>query len=232
MPANLHSSLALAAMLTITATPYAVANSAFEPDPAVFVVIENGGVIQDPEAASTVISFTLGELTELRRKRATRDTQIHIILSASPTEIAWSGTPAQLEEQGYDVLELSTEFRSTCSDLTLAYEQVALTQRITRPSDVTIVSIGPFINAPFPCDEGDGLITLPQTVSPDVQLGALAMEARQLRLISVHPDQDEVLLEYLEGAGVMDRVVNGELDFDLLDPARTRGALGNILGEG
>jgi hypothetical protein len=154
-----------------------------------------------------------------------------VILSASPTEIAWSGTPAQLEEQGQDVLARVTNFRSTCSDLTLAYEQVALTQRITRPSDVTIINIGPFINAPYPCDQGDGLITLPQAVDHDVQLGTLAMEASTLRLVNVHPDQDEALLEHLEGFGVMDRVANGALNFDLLDPARTRANLGNILEE-
>ena len=52
-----------------------------------------------------------------------------------------------------------------------------------------------------------------------------------LRLVNVHPDQDEALLEHLESAGVMDRVATGALDFDLLDPARTRANLGNILKE-
>lgn len=231
MPVNILKSSALAVIVTLTSVSSAIANSPFEPEPALFVVIENGGVVQDPETASSIISYTLGELTELRRRRATRDTQIHLIMSASPTEIAWSGTPAQLEEQGHGVLALATEFRSTCSDLTLAYEQVALTLRITRPIDVTIINIGPFINAPYPCDQGDGLITLPQVVTPDVQLGALAMEASMLLLVNVHPDQDEALLEHLESAGVMDRVATGALDFDLLDPARTRANLGNILKE-
>ena len=57
------------------------------------------------------------------------------------------------------------------------------------------------------------------------------MEASMLRLVNVHPDQDEALLEHLESAGVMDRVATGALDFDLLDPARTRANLGNILKE-
>ncbi|KUJ77229.1 hypothetical protein [Ruegeria profundi] len=228
---RLLTTSALSAVLAFSSTIGAEANAPFKPDPAIFVVIENGGVVQDTESASAAISFTLGELTELRRRRATRETQVHLILSASPTEIAWSGTPAQLEEQGHEVFALVTDFRATCSDLTLAYEQVALTQRITRPSDVTIINIGPFINAPYPCDQGDGLITLPQAVSPDVQLGVLALEARQLRLVNVHPDQDQVLLDHLEAAGVMDRVAAGALSFDLLDPARTRASLGNILGE-
>ena len=213
-----HLPKALATALALGANGPAEANPAFETPPAVFVVIENGGVVQDTESAATAISYTLGELTQLRRRRDTRDAQINLILSASPTEIAWSGTPTQLEEQGHHVLELVTTFRATCSDLTLAYEQVALTRRITRPSETTIINIGPFINAPYPCDQGDGTITLPQPVAPDVQLGALALEASTLRLVAVHPDQDEALLAHLEAAGVMDRVATGLLSFDLLDP--------------
>jgi hypothetical protein len=229
MTSTIFTTTAAAALLVLAGSVApAVASDA---PPAIFVVIENGGVVQDPEAAATAISYTLGELTQLRRRRATRDTQIHLIQTARPTEIAWSGTPAQLEEQGHDVLALVTEFRATCSDLTLAYDQVAVTLRITRPPEVALINIGPFINAPFPCDQGDGLITLPQAVAPEVQLGALALEASQLKLINVHPDQDEVLLDHLEAAGVMTRVQAGDLDFDLLDPARTRGALGSILEE-
>jgi hypothetical protein len=226
----LLKSTALAALLTLGSLAPSDARSAFEPVPAVFVVIENGGVVQDTEFTALVVTRTLGELVQLRRKKATRETQIHIVLSASPTEIAWSGTPDDLEEQGFAVLELATTFRPTCSDLTLAYEQVAMTRRVTRPSSMRIVAIGPVINAPYPCDEGDGVITLPQALSSDVLLGQLALEADQLRLVGVHADQDEAVLDHLEAAGVMDRANDGHLDFDLMGPARTKAALGHIMG--
>lgn len=64
----------------------------------------------------------------------------------------------------------------------------------------------------------------------EVQLGSLAAGASFLRLLNVHADQDEMVLEHLEGAGAIARVTAGELDFDLMDRARTRSNLGNILG--
>ena len=87
--------------------------------PTFFVVFENGGVVTDPEDQMETARLTLSELTDLRRRRATKDATIHIITSANPTEITWSGTPDQLYEQGAAVME-AIQVRSTCSDLSLA----------------------------------------------------------------------------------------------------------------
>ncbi|WP_172332131.1 hypothetical protein [Mangrovicoccus sp. HB161399] len=223
------ASLALAGLLTLQSAPQANAWGDDEKGPTFFVVFENGGVVTDPDSQMEAARLTLSELTELRRRRATKHATIHIITSANPTEITWSGTPEQLYEQGASVMDALT-IRPTCSDLTLAWQEVRNNVRITRPGDLRLIGIGPFINAGYPCDEGDGLITLPQAVPAEVQLGSLSIDASFLRLLNVHADQDEMVLEHLEGAGAMARVSSGELDFDLMDGARTRSNLGHILG--
>jgi len=229
MLAKYLTSTILAGFLALQSAPSAYAWGNEEEAPTFFVVIENGGVITDPEGQMDTARQMLGELTELRRRRATKDSTIHIITSANPTEITWSGTPGQLFEQGGTVLE-AIQFRPTCSDLALAWQEVRNNVRITRPDDLRLLQIGPFIHAGYPCDEGDGLITLPQAVPAEVQLGSLAMEASFLRLLNVHADQDEMVLEHLEAAGALERVSAGALDFDLMDRARTTSNLGRLLG--
>ncbi len=194
---------------------------------AVVLVIENGGTIQDPAGLAETAAHLLGQLTELARRRATRETEISIILSANPTEVSWSGTPGQLLEQAPLVLEL-IEVRPTCSDLVRAWQQADTVLRITAPHDVRLYGIGPGIQAGFPCDGDGGVITLPQPVSPEMSLARLAGTASVLRLFGVHPDQDEMLLDYLEGAGILARAQAGAMEFDLLDAARTRARLGDL----
>ncbi len=199
-------------------------------DTAVYLVIENGGVVTDREAAMIVTRATLAELVELRRRRETRDAIITIVLTASPTEVAWSGTPDQLIEQAQSVLNLIT-FRNSCSDLVRAWEQVDLSARISRPDDMILINVGPFVHAGFPCGEGEALITLPQAVPAEVKLGELGNHASLIRLLNVHPDQDEMIVNDLEASGVMERARGGMTDLDLLDPAQTRARIGSLLEE-
>jgi hypothetical protein len=220
------SRLALAAAL---ATGTLLPTTAFaDGGTAIFLVIENGGVVTDRQAAMETVSATLGELVELRRRRELRDAQISIVLTASPTEIAWTGTPDQLREQGLSVLNL-IGFFDTCSDLVRAWEQVDLSARISRPDDTMLIGIGPFIHAGYPCGQDGGLITLPQAVPAEVKLGELGTSASLIRLLNVHPDQDEMIVNDFEASGVMERASGGFTDFDLLDPAQTRARLGSVL---
>ncbi len=198
-----------------------------KPSKAIFVVIENGGLIEDRLAQMQATSSLMGELVQLRRRKATREAQIHIVLTANPTEVTWSGTPQQLFEQGHAVLEL-IKFVNTCSDLVRAWAQVDTTRRITIPDEFDLIGIGPLIHAGFPCDQG-GEISLPQTAPGDLHLGSLALDADRLHLLMVHPDQDEIYLSYLEQGGVLKRARLKLLDFDMMDPARTRAASGTIL---
>lgn len=197
---------------------------------AVYLVIENGGVVSDRETAMMITRATLAELVELRRRRETRDAIITIVLTASPTEVAWSGTPDQLFEQAQEVLNLIT-FRNSCSDLVRAWEQVDLSARISRPDDTILINVGPFIHAGFPCGEDEALITLPQAVPAEVKLGELGNHASLIRLLNVHPDQDEMIVNDLEACGVMERARGGMTDLDLLDPAQTRARIGSLLEE-
>ena len=98
------------------------------------------------------------------------------------------------------------------------------------PDEYQLIAIGPMIHAGFPCDEGDTTISLPQDVPTDLMLGELASAASVVRLLNVHADQDEVYLDYLRDVGLVERARNGEVDFDLMDAARTRAAHGNIMG--
>lgn len=202
-----------------------------EPNPpAVFMVIENGGTVTQQEELAEHINFLLGEMTDWRKKKASRNVQINIILSANPTEISWSGTPEQLFMQGHQVLELIA-FQATCSDLELAWREAQLAIRADRPSSYQLIGIGPMIHAGFPCDQGDNIIRLPQPVPDNLVLGQLALEAERLVLLGVHADQDEIYLDHFESIGVMDRVQAGEVRFGFLDMARARAAQGDVLGE-
>ena len=61
---------------------------------SIFVLVENGGTIMKEdqgEALNTALNL-FQQLTTLGRRRATKNTQIHIVLSALPNRIAWSGT--------------------------------------------------------------------------------------------------------------------------------------------
>lgn len=223
----LHAS-ALASMLTIGTVSPSLAEDAKRS--AIFLVIENGGVVTDKDAASETIRFMLGELVQLRQNRGTRNTQIHIIATANPTEVAWSGSPQQLFEEGEAVLE-RLAFKDTCSDLMLAWDQVSITAQITMPEEITLLGIGPLIHAGFPCDDEAATIALPQAAPDGLKLGPLALQAKFVRLLNVHADQDEAYLTYLQETGVLAKARAGELDFDLMDGARTRSAQGRILGE-
>ena len=203
-----------------------------EPTRHIMIVIENGGVVPDDqrEDALRLIYGVLEEATELKKKKATRDTQVSIILSTNPSAVTWTGTVGQLYEQAQLVISLLA-FRDTCSDLVLAYDQVRLSAQITRPDHLEIVHIGPFIHAGFPCTGESAVITLPQAVPQTIALAHMAERAEAIRFVGVQADQDEPLLAYLEATGILDRVEAGELEFDLLDAARARSRMGHVLGD-
>lgn len=225
MIGRLLSRTALAASLFAASYP-AAARAGEQPRQAVFIVIENGDTVEDQEGITTTVRHLLGQLTELRRRRATRHTEISIVLTANPTSVSWSGTPAQLMEQAGLLME-QVRFHATCSDLVLAWEQVETTLRITAPAEYRLYSVGPGIHAGYPCED-EQTITLPQTV-PEMDLAGLAAEASVFKMFNLHPDQDEMFLAYSEQAGILTRAAEGLIDFDLLDTARTRAQLEDLL---
>lgn len=95
--------------------------------------------------------------------------------------------------------------------------------------------------APAPCFKGSAAARLRKGLKPEgprllarhakpSRASSLALQARFVRLLNVHADQDEMILDHLDATGAMARVEAGELNFDLLDTARTRSALGSVLG--
>ncbi|MEM8563212.1 MAG: hypothetical protein AAGF57_13295 [Pseudomonadota bacterium] len=203
-----------------------------DPSRHIMIVIENGGVVPQAqrEEALRLTFALLGEVTELRKRRATRETQVSIILTANPSAVAWTGDVSQLYAQSGLVIEM-VAFRDTCSDLELAYDEVRLSAQIDRPDHLEIIHVGPFIHAGFPCTGENARITLPQAVPQNLALAHMAQRSDAIRFIGVHADQDEPLLAYLEATGVLDRVEAGALSFDLLDAARARSRAGHLLGD-
>jgi hypothetical protein len=197
---------------------------------AIFVLIENGGTVMEEdqsEALNTALHL-FQQLTTLGRRKATKDTQIHIVLSALPNRIAWSGTPDQLMAQAEDVKNLIT-FKPSFSDLVMAFEQIETTVNLTQPDSLRIYWIGTTIHVPFQDSTGAIEVVVPQDVPNNLALPRLASRLSALKIMRVHPDQDQILQAYLASLGILERARKGELDFSLLGEAQTKSRLKTLL---
>ncbi len=198
--------------------------------PSIFVLFENGGTVSDKDkedARNTALNL-FQQLTTLSRRKATRGTQIQIILSALPNRIAWSGTPGQLLAQKDDVLALIT-FKKSFSDLVMAFEKIDTTIKLTQPDDVRLYWIGPTIHVPFQNTDTEIKVEVPQAVPSDLALPAFAKQLSVLKIFRVHPDQDQILQVYMSSHGILKRAKNGTLDFALLGAAQTKSNLSGLL---
>lgn len=198
---------------------------------AIFVLIENAGTVMEEdqaEAFNTALHL-FQQLTTLDRRKATKDTQIHIVLSALPNRIAWSGTPDQLMAQAEAVKNLIT-FKPTFSDLVMAFEQIETTANLIQSDAIRIYWIGTTIHVPFQSNNGEAInIDVPQDVPSNLALARLASRLSVLKIMRVHPDQDQILQAYLASLGILERARKGELDFSLLGEAQTKSRLKTLL---
>ena len=198
---------------------------------AIFVLIENGGTVADADQgdAKETALHLFEQLTKLERRKATRNSQIHIILSATPNRIAWSGTPGQLLAQAIDVKNIIA-FKPSFSDLVMAFEQIQTTINLTQPDDVRLYWIGPVIHVPFQSSSDKPIdVSVPQEIPSELALSDFADRLSVLKIIRVHPDQDQVLQAYLASIGVLKRARSGDLDFSLLGAAQTKSHLKSLL---
>lgn len=197
---------------------------------AIFVLIENGGTIapDEQEEALDVTFHVLQQLTKLGRKKATKNDQIHILLSALPNRIAWSGTPHQLLEQAGEIKELLT-FNPSFSDLVMAFEQIETTINLTQPDSIRLYWIGSTIHVPFQESGNTIEVRVPQEVPANLALGKFASRLSTLKIMRVHPDQDQMLQTYLASIGILRRAKSGDLDFALLGDAQTRSRIKDLL---
>ena len=197
---------------------------------SIFVLVENGGTIMEEDQAdalNTALNL-FQQLTTLGRRRATKNVQIHIVLSAVPNRIAWSGTPDQLLAQAEDVKNLIT-FKRSFSDLVMAFEQIETTVNLTQPDSIRLYWIGTTIHVPFQKTSDPIDVEVPQEVPSDLALPRLSSRLSALKIMRVHPDQDKILQAYLASLGILERARAGELDFSLLGVAQTKSRLKTLL---
>ena len=205
--------------------------TASQSNEAIFCLLENGGTVLEEERddALNATWHLLGQLTKLAKRKATRNVQVHILLSARPNRIAWSGTTRQLLEQADYIKSLIT-FEPSFSDLVVAFEQIKTTIDLTQPDSVRLYWIGPCINVPFQVSEDKHIeVKVPQEIPSELALSSFADRLSTLKIIRVHPDQDEPLKAYLSSIGILKRAYSGDLDFALLGVAQTRSRLKNLL---
>ncbi|MFI0416403.1 MAG: hypothetical protein ACH255_19940 [Candidatus Thiodiazotropha sp.] len=197
---------------------------------SIFVLIENGGTVAEnerDEAMETALQL-LQQLTSLDRRKATRNAQVHIVLSASPNRIAWSGTPGQLLEQAQEVKKLIV-YKPTFSDLVMAFEQIETTINLSQARVVRLYWIGSTVHVPFQIADSEIEVQVPQVVPHNLALRNFADRLSVFKIMRVHPDQDRVLQTYLISIDVMQRARSGALDFSLLGVAQTRSRLKTLL---
>ncbi|MBT3022033.1 MAG: hypothetical protein KUF77_09695 [Candidatus Thiodiazotropha sp. (ex Lucina aurantia)] len=211
----------------------ACSEQAAPPEPqstAIFTLIENGGSVaqEDQEHALNTALHLFQNITTLARRKATRDAQVHIILTATPNKVAWSGTPAQLLAQAGEVKNLIA-FKPSFSDLVMAYEQIETTINLTQPDDVRLYAVGPFIHVPFQNGNDPIDITLPQAVPSTLALSRFIDRLSVLKFLNVHDDQDQVLFSYLTTIGLNSLVGNRHLTFALKGVAQTKSSLADLL---
>ncbi|WP_241086680.1 hypothetical protein [Candidatus Vondammii sp. HM_W22] len=198
---------------------------------SIFVLVENGGTImeEDQEEALNTALHLFQQLTTLGLRKATKNTQIHIVLSALPNRIAWSGTPDQLLTQAEDVKNLIT-FNPSFSDLVMAFEQIETTVNLTQPDAIRIYWIGTTIHVPLQASGDKPIeVEVPQEVPSNLALSRLSSRLGALKIMRVHPDQDQILQAYLTSLGILERTRKGEIDFSLLGEAQTKSRLKTLL---
>lgn len=197
---------------------------------SIFVLIENGGTVaeSDRDAAMNTVLQLFQQITTLERRKATRYAQVHIVLSASPNRIAWSGKPSQLLAQAEDVKNLVV-FKPSFSDLVMAFEQIETTINLTQPDDARLYWIGPTVHVPFQSSGDEIEVTVPQDVPSNLALARFADRLSVLKIMRVHPDQDRILQAYLASLGILKRARSGNLNFSLLGDAQTKSTLNALL---
>lgn len=201
-----------------------------QPPESIFVLIENGGTVAEEErgeAFETALNL-LQQITTLSRRKSTRKAQVHIVLSASPNRIAWSGTPGQLLKQAQTVKKLIV-FKPSFSDLVMAFDQIETTINLAQDKAVRLYWIGSTVHVPFQQTNEEIEVKVPQPVPANLALAKFAERLSVLKIMRVHPDQDQVLQDYLLSIGVLGRSYSGELDFALLGEAQTRSHIKTLL---
>ncbi|MGH1470839.1 MAG: hypothetical protein ACRBCS_06575 [Cellvibrionaceae bacterium] len=222
--------LILALALVVSACSQEQTPSTPQTSEDIFVLIENGGTINEEnyeDALDTSLNL-LQQLTTLGRRKATRNSQIHIVLSALPNRIAWSGSANQLMEQAGQVKDLIV-FKKSFSDLVMAFDQIETTINLTQPDHVRLYWVGTTIHVPFQETDAQINVEVPQEVPTNLALSNFSNRLSALKIYRVHPDQDQIFQAYLGSLGLLAKAKKGDLDFTLMGDAQTKSHLGSLL---
>lgn len=225
-----HFSIVIICLFLFSCSDYSSTESKVQSNKAIFLLIENAGTIapdEQDDALNTALHL-LGQLTKLSKRKSTRNTQMYLIFSALPNQIAWSGTPRQLLEQAEAIKSLIT-FKQTFSDLVITMEKIETTINLTQPDSVRLYWLGSTINVPYQESDGAIEVKVPQVVPANLALGRFASRLKTLKIMRVHPDQDQMLLAYLSSIGILNRAKSGDLDFAIMGNAQTRSKINDLL---
>ncbi len=195
--------------------------------PDIVILMENSSTVAEGEQAFAIETLMnlLQQLTSLADRKLTRDSKIHLVLSSRPNRLSWTGTPDMLIDQSDDIKKM-VHFESSFSDLVMAFNQIKTTVEISRAEKVRLYVIGPFIHVPFQETNGTAIeVNVPQALPDSLALAELLPTLSTLHFYNVHPDQDEMVLDYLKANG-MDRAL---MDFELMGSAATRASLHDLL---
>ena len=70
---------------------------------------------------------------------------------------------------------------------------------------------------------------MPQQVPANLALPNFSDRLSVLKIMRVHPDQDQKLQAYLSSIGILSRAKSGDLDFALLGDAQTKSRIDSLL---
>lgn len=89
-----HLATIFLCIFLFSCSDYSSTESKIQSNEAIFILIENGGTIEphEQEDALNTALHLLQQTSKLSKRKATRDVQVHILFSAHPNRIAWSGT--------------------------------------------------------------------------------------------------------------------------------------------
>lgn len=197
---------------------------------AIELLIDESGVLLDPQEAQSYKLMLLAHLKALAARRAGANAQVEVI-STSLGRTVWSGTPLMVRrdpERAQALVNAVTADPGRCNNLPGAFlELKSNLAQLERDgvSAVHVVVFSSLVDTPRPCGDVK-TITLPQMPPADGDLNGTLTGAQRIRSVSffwVSPHQKRVWEEFLAPsfAALWQR---GET-VNFLDVERTKAAL-------
>lgn len=181
---------------------------------SITILMDNSATLLNVADAQEVQRLLLHKLTQLRKKRATKNALVNIVSLNDPRNL-FTGTPKRLLRNGASVLPLLGTVRNGCMDLAGALDQMRTNVEMQNPSRVEVFIVSSMIATGAPCE---GMtISLPHPMPQDLDLGFLVERKAKVRVYWVHHLQMRPAFDAFRNAGLE--------DVRLYDEAGSRSAL-------